>query len=261
MSAFDRWHLPPALQRSLRRVLERAGFQSNWYLVVLAAGIGTVTAIGAWGFTWLLQGMTWLFLGWWSGVSAHGHSTEHEHAVITPADPGHSGTNELVDAIGAAGNPAIEAASDAVAGGTQGASDTAAAAAAAAATDVLASGDPGLVSGWLVYVLLVAAPVIGALCCGLIVYFGAPEARGHGVPEVMIALYRKKGQIRPQVALFKSIASAFTIGSGGSAGAEGPIVQIGSAIGSNLGRYLRVSPEHNGTLLGCGAAAGIAAVF
>lgn len=104
-------------------------------------------------------------------------------------------------------------------------------------------------------------PMIGALCTGLLVYYFAPEARGHGVPEVMDALYRQKARIRPRVAFIKSIASICTIGSGGSAGAEGPIVQIGSAIGSGVAQWLNIPRDQVATLLGCGAAAGIAAVF
>jgi CIC family chloride channel protein len=110
-------------------------------------------------------------------------------------------------------------------------------------------------------VALVALPMAGALATGMLVYFFAREARGHGVPEVMDALFRRGGRIRPRVALVKSLASACTIGSGGSAGAEGPIVQIGAAIGSGVAQVLRVSRDQAGTLLGCGAAAGIASIF
>lgn len=180
--------------RPHNRLAELFGFQSNWYLVLLAAIIGIVTSCGAIGFMWLLHQAEHMFLHW-PPFSAIGRVGDPTHAPLLP--------------------------------------------------------------WW----LLILAPVVGAFICGLIVHYGAPEAKGHGVPEVMVALYRNKGAIRPQVALFKSIASAFTIGSGGSAGAEGPIVQIGSAIGSNLAKYLRVNPEHTGTLLGCGAAAGIATVF
>ena len=109
--------------------------------------------------------------------------------------------------------------------------------------------------------MLPLIPMLGALLTGLLVHFFASEARGHGVPEVMDALFRKKARIRPRVALVKSIASVCTIGSGGSAGAEGPIVQIGSAIGSGLAQILRVPRDQAATLLGCGAAAGIASVF
>ena len=104
-------------------------------------------------------------------------------------------------------------------------------------------------------------PMIGALLAGIIIFCFAPEARGHGVPEVMDAVYRKGSKIRPRVALAKAISSVLTIGSGGSAGAEGPIVQIGSAIGSFIAQRLHVSREQACTLLGCGAAAGIASVF
>ncbi len=109
--------------------------------------------------------------------------------------------------------------------------------------------------------LLPLPPMVGALFTGLLVHHFAREAKGHGVPEVMRALLKSGGKIRPRVALVKSVASVCTIGSGGSAGAEGPIVQIGSAIGSGLAQALRVGREHSGTLLGCGAAAGIASVF
>lgn len=109
--------------------------------------------------------------------------------------------------------------------------------------------------------LLPLFPMAGALLTGLLVYFFAREAKGHGVPEVMDAILRKGGRVRPRVALVKSLASVCTIGSGGSAGAEGPIVQIGSAIGSGVAQLLRVSREQTTTLLGCGAAAGIASVF
>ncbi|MEQ9617009.1 MAG: chloride channel protein [Phycisphaerales bacterium] len=108
---------------------------------------------------------------------------------------------------------------------------------------------------------LALLPMIGALLVGTIIHFFAPEARGHGVPDVMDSVYRRGSKIRPRTALTKSLASVVTIGSGGSAGAEGPIVQIGSAIGSFVAQSLRVSRDQAGTLLGCGAAAGIASVF
>ncbi len=109
--------------------------------------------------------------------------------------------------------------------------------------------------------LLPVLPMLGALVTGVLVYCFAREAKGHGVPEVMDAIYRRKGVIRPRVAVVKSIASAATIGSGGSAGAEGPIVQIGSAIGSGVAQLLKINRDHATTLLGCGAAAGISSVF
>jgi CIC family chloride channel protein len=104
-------------------------------------------------------------------------------------------------------------------------------------------------------------PALGGMVVGPLVYFLAREAKGHGVPEVMEAVALRKGVIRKRVVLVKSLASAVNIGTGGSVGREGPIVQIGSAIGSTIGQLLNVSAERIRTLVGCGAAAGIAATF
>ena len=120
------------------------------------------------------------------------------------------------------------------------------------------AGNPLLgLGGWFV----VAAPVVGGLIYGPLVSRFAPEARGHGVPEVMFAVSRLGGRMRPQVPLVKSLASALCIGSGGSVGREGPIVQIGSALGSVLGQLVRASESHLRLLVACGAAGGIAATF
>ncbi len=110
---------------------------------------------------------------------------------------------------------------------------------------------------WLIPII----PMLGGLIVGPIVYFYAREAKGHGVPEVMAAVALKSGAIRPRVAIAKAVASAICIGSGGSAGREGPIVQIGAAVGSTIGQVLHLSGERVKVLVGCGAAAGIAAVF
>ncbi len=110
------------------------------------------------------------------------------------------------------------------------------------------------------YVLLLV-PMIGGLIVGPLIHFFAPEAKGHGVPEVMQAILMKGGKIRPQVALVKAIASAITIGTGGSVGREGPIIQIGSSLGSTVGQFFKIPPKRLKTLVGCGAAAGIAAAF
>lgn len=169
-----------AIRDSLISFGRRVGLRQDWYLIVVAAAIGTVTAFGAIGFVWLL------------------HRAEHLLAEGASAIP------------------------------------------------------------WWSLPLL---PMAGALATGIIVHYFAREAKGHGVPEVMDSVYRKGAVIRPRVAVVKSIASVCTIGSGGSAGAEGPIVQIGSAIGSGLAQLLRVPRDHAATLLGCGAAAGIASVF
>ena len=109
------------------------------------------------------------------------------------------------------------------------------------------------------FVLLV--PVIGGLIYGPLVDRFAKEARGHGVPEVMLAVSERGGRIAPQVAIVKSLASALCIGSGGSVGREGPIVQIGSALGSSLGQWLRVPESRLRLLVACGAAGGISATF
>jgi CIC family chloride channel protein len=104
-------------------------------------------------------------------------------------------------------------------------------------------------------------PAVGGLIVGPLVYFFAREAKGHGVPEVMEAIALKGGLIRKRLVFVKTLASAICIASGGSVGREGPIVQIGSAIGSTIGQVLKVSTERMKTLVGCGAAAGIAATF
>lgn len=104
-------------------------------------------------------------------------------------------------------------------------------------------------------------PAVGGLIVGPLVYFLAREAKGHGVPEVMEAVAIKGGIIRKRIVLVKTMASAVSIATGGSVGREGPIVQIGSAIGSTLGQLVKVSADRMRTLVGCGAAAGIAATF
>ena len=120
------------------------------------------------------------------------------------------------------------------------------------------AGNPLLgLGGWFV----IAAPVVGGLIYGPLVSRFAPEARGHGVPEVMFAVNRMGGRMRPQVPIVKSLASALCIGSGGSVGREGPIVQIGSALGSVTGQWLRVPESQLRLLVACGAAGGIAATF
>ena len=114
---------------------------------------------------------------------------------------------------------------------------------------------------WLGLAFFVVIPVIGGLIYGPLIYRYAREARGHGVPEVMIAVAGEGGRIRPQVAAVKSVASALCIGAGGSVGREGPIVQIGSALASSLGQWVRVPENRLRILVACGAAGGIAATF
>ncbi len=112
---------------------------------------------------------------------------------------------------------------------------------------------------WGPFVILV--PVLGAVGVTFLVNNFAPEAKGHGVPEVMDAIYYKGGVIRPVVAVVKSLASAIAIGSGASVGREGPIIQIGSALGSTLGQIIRMPVGQRIALVAAGAGAGIASTF
>ena len=109
--------------------------------------------------------------------------------------------------------------------------------------------------------LVILVPVLGAVLVTFLVTNFAPEAKGHGVPEVMDAIYYRGGVIRPVVALVKSLASAIAIGSGSSVGREGPIIQIGSALGSTLGQIIRMPAGQRISLVAAGAGAGIAATF
>ncbi len=104
-------------------------------------------------------------------------------------------------------------------------------------------------------------PMVGGVIVGLLTYFGAREAKGHGVPEIMEAVAEHGGRIRPRVAIVKSLASSICIGSGGSVGREGPIAQIGAALGSTMGQVLKLSESRVRTLVACGAGGGIAATF
>lgn len=104
-------------------------------------------------------------------------------------------------------------------------------------------------------------PIIAGLLYGPLIQRFAREARGHGVPEVMLAVAETGGRIRPQVALVKALASALCIGGGGSVGREGPIVQIGSAFASALGQLVRMSEGRLRVIVACGAAGGISATF
>jgi CIC family chloride channel protein len=109
--------------------------------------------------------------------------------------------------------------------------------------------------------LVILVPVLGGILVTFLITNFAPEARGHGVPEVMDAIYYKEGVIRPVVALIKSLASALSIGTGAAVGREGPIIQIGAALGSMLGQLIHMAPWQRITLVAAGAGAGIAATF
>ena len=110
---------------------------------------------------------------------------------------------------------------------------------------------------WLVLLI----PTLGGLISGLLVFTFAPEAEGHGTDALIRAFHRGAGQIRTRVPLIKAIASVITIGTGGSAGQEGPIAQIGAGFGSFLARLLRLTPNERRLLMLSGAAGGIGAIF
>ncbi|MCB9026555.1 MAG: chloride channel protein [Bdellovibrionaceae bacterium] len=113
------------------------------------------------------------------------------------------------------------------------------------------------IRGYWMFLILPASLVVSTL---LTKYF-APEARGHGIPEVIQSVWGRGGKIRKRIVALKALASSITIASGGSVGREGPIVQIGSAIGSSLGQLLHLKPAILKTLVGCGAAGAIASTF
>ena len=108
---------------------------------------------------------------------------------------------------------------------------------------------------------VILSPILGGLAVVYLVDRFAPEAKGHGVPEVMDAIHYKRGDIRGVVAVIKSLASALSIGSGASVGREGPIIQIGSALGSSFSKAIGLTTNQKITLLSAGAGAGIAATF
>lgn len=111
---------------------------------------------------------------------------------------------------------------------------------------------------WYMTILI---PALGGLLVGPLIYYGAREAKGHGVPEIMESLVFRGGRIRNQVAVIKALASSICIGSGGSSGREGPIVQISSSLASTIGQLFRVKERGMRTLVAAGAGAGIGATF
>jgi CIC family chloride channel protein len=111
------------------------------------------------------------------------------------------------------------------------------------------------------WVVTICAPAIGMVIVAYLALWWSPEARGHGVPEVQYAVRMKGGRIRTRVAFAKSIASAISIGSGGSLGREGAIVQIGSSLGSVLGQVVGLGAEDVKLLVAAGSAGAISATF
>jgi chloride channel protein, CIC family len=110
---------------------------------------------------------------------------------------------------------------------------------------------------WLILLL----PAVGALAGSLLCYWFAPEARGEGTDSVVAAFHQGEGKIRARIPFVKTFASALTIGSGGSAGREGPIAQIGAGFGSTLATWLKTTARERRLLMVVGTGAGIAAVF
>jgi len=104
-------------------------------------------------------------------------------------------------------------------------------------------------------------PAFGGLVSGILVYGLAPEAEGHGTDAVIDAYHQKAGEIRPRIPFIKAIASAFTIGTGGSAGREGPIAQISAGFGSLLAKWFKLGPHERRVLMAAGMGAGIGAIF
>jgi len=109
--------------------------------------------------------------------------------------------------------------------------------------------------------MIVVVMGVGGLLSGLLVYFFAPEAEGHGTDAAIDAFHNRRGEIRPRTPLIKMLASAITLGTGGSAGREGPIAQIGAGFGSCLGRWLKLSSRDRRILLAAGMGAGVGAIF
>ncbi|MGA8262389.1 MAG: chloride channel protein [Arenicellales bacterium] len=109
--------------------------------------------------------------------------------------------------------------------------------------------------------LVIFIPVIGGVVVIFLIENFAPEAKGHGVPEVMDAIYYRRGRIRGVVSIVKAVASAITIGTGGSLGREGPIVQISAAFSSVFAQWLKLPMSQRNLLIACGASGGIAATF
>lgn len=109
--------------------------------------------------------------------------------------------------------------------------------------------------GWLI------APSVGGLLVGILIIKWAPESKGHGVPEIMEAYALEEGKMPYQTPVSKLVTSALCIGSGGCAGKEGPIAQIGGGVGSAVAQYLHLNPRMTKTLVVCGVSGGLAATF
>jgi len=117
------------------------------------------------------------------------------------------------------------------------------------------------VAGAMRWWVILLAPMIGGLISGILVFTWAPEAEGHGTDAMIESFHHKRGLIRKRVPILKAISSIITLGTGGSAGREGPIAQIGAGFGSYLATLLKLTDDERRTLLLAGAAGGIGAIF
>jgi CIC family chloride channel protein len=122
-------------------------------------------------------------------------------------------------------------------------------------------GHPQVVSFPHPWWLVVLVPAVGGLISGMLVFTLAPEAEGHGTDAMIRAFHHGGGKIRTRVPVIKGVASIITIGTGGSAGQEGPIAQIGAGFGSVLAGFLKLPPTDRRLLMLAGAAGGIGAIF
>lgn len=108
---------------------------------------------------------------------------------------------------------------------------------------------------------MILVPIVGGVIVGIMAKYGSSKIRGHGIPEAMEAVLVNRSKIEPKVAILKPLSAAIAIGTGGPFGAEGPIIQTGGAVGSLVGQFLQTTASERKVLLGCGAAAGMAATF
>jgi chloride channel protein, CIC family len=108
---------------------------------------------------------------------------------------------------------------------------------------------------------LLLIPMLGGIIVGIMAKYGSAAIRGHGIPEVMEKVLFGESRIPARVLILKPLSAAIAIGTGGPFGAEGPIIATGGALGSLAGQLIRVTADERKTLLGAGAAAGMAATF
>jgi len=116
-------------------------------------------------------------------------------------------------------------------------------------------------SSWQTGAMIVLIPAAGGLIVGLIQSRLMRTGPINGVPEVIESLARNRGKLKGRIGASKAVTATCTLGTGGSAGIEGPIITIGSTLGSKIAQWLHIKPEHYPTLIGCGAASATAGIF